>query len=553
MAPWGFTEALAGWPHLGSPALAAWPQLGSPALAVFLVAAAVAVTWLMREDRLDMDKVPGPWRKALPVVGNLLDLITPNHHRQLLAWTNTFGGIYRLKIPFEDVLIVTDPPAVAAIMGRGDRSLDKSQAAYGPVSQMVSPHGHPNLLTSASDDTWKKVRKAVAVSFSMRNIRPKFGVVLERVNYMVKKLGEGAEAGQSIDMDRAALRVTLDVIGLAAFGHDFECVKQGVPNRDHLLRVLPRCFTEVELRMMNPLRAIKALPRMLFRNGDKGKKSFDRFQAEMAKLLEKMKANGPPAEDDLSIGAQLLRLLEDGNVSKERVLSEIGILFVEGFETTGHTISWTLFCLATNPGAQQRVAEELEAAGLLSSSCQAQRELEFQDLNKLTYLSCCIKEAMRMYPVVSVANGRITGKPTVVGPYTIPAGVLTVVPLYALHNSQNNWTNPGQFTPERWLEVPTETYTYNSRRDDGPAGLTFMPFNYGPRNCVGQSLAKMEVVTVLAKLLGSFHFNLAPEMGGVEGITRRESTHLTLQTLGTQGIRMILRRREQLPAGSHGA
>jgi len=513
--------------------------------------AAVAVKWLTRESRLDMDKVPGPWRKAWPVVGNLLDLITPDHHRQLLSWTNEFGGIYRLRIPFEDVLIVTDPQAVAGIMGRGDRSLDKSQAAYGHVSQMVSPQGHPNLLTSASNETWKKVRKAVAVSFSMRHIRPKFGIVLERVNYMVNKLREGAKTGQSIDMDRAALRVTLDVIGLAAFGHDFECVKQGVPNRDHLLRVLPRCFTEVELRMMNPLRAIKALPRMLFKNGDKGKKSFDHFQKEMVRLLEEMKAKGPPAEDDFSIGAQLLRLLQDGGVSKERILSEIGILFVEGFETTGHTISWTLFCLATNQGAQERVAEELAAAGLLSSPGGTARELEFQDLNKLTYLSCCVKEAMRMYPVVSVANGRITGRPTPVGQYTIPAGVLTAVPLYALHNSKHNWSSPGQFMPERWRDVPTETYTHNSRRDGGAPGLTFMPFNHGPRNCVGQSLAKMEVTTVLAKLLGSFQFRLAPEMGGVEGITRRESTHLTLQTMGTQGIRMILQRRDQLQTGPH--
>ncbi|CAD7695564.1 unnamed protein product [Ostreobium quekettii] len=542
MAPWGLSEALRGAPQLG------WD---SPAVAGFLLVAAIAVYLLTRESRLDMAKVPGPWRKALPLVGNLLDLITPDHHRQLVTWANEFGGIYRLKMPFEDVLIVTEPQAVADIMGRGDRSLDKSQAAYGHVSQMVSAQGHPNLLTSASDEKWKKVRKAVAVSFSMRHIRPKFGIVLERVNDMVKKLGEGAETGQSIDMDRAALRVTLDVIGLAAFGHDFECVKQGVPNRDHLLRVLPRCFTEVELRMMNPFRAVKALPRMLFRNGDKGKKSFDRFQAEMTRLLEEMKARGPPAEDDFSIGAQLLRLEKEGGVSTERILSEIGILFVEGFETTGHTISWTLFCLATNPGAQERVAEELDAAGLLSNPGQTARELEFQDLNKLTYLACCIKEAMRMYPVVSVANARITGKPTCVGPYTIPAGVLTAVPLYALHNTKHNWSNAGQFMPERWHDVPTETYTYNSKRNDGAAGITFMPFNHGPRNCVGQSLAKMEVVTVLAKLLGSFQFRLAPEMGGVEGITRRESTHLTLQTVGTQGIRMILTRRGQLQTEFH--
>ena len=56
----------------------------------------------------------------------------------------------------------------------------------------------------------------------------------------------------------------------AAFRHDYECVKQDAPCKDHLLRVLPRCFTEVELRLANPLRSIRGLPRNWFKNGAKG-------------------------------------------------------------------------------------------------------------------------------------------------------------------------------------------------------------------------------------------------------------------------------------------
>lgn len=79
--------------------------------------------------------------------------------------------------------------------------------------QMVSWHGHPNLLTSASDDTWKAVRKAVAVSFSIGNVKSKYGMILSKVNELVERIGAiGPE--ESIDVDQAALRVTLDVIGL---------------------------------------------------------------------------------------------------------------------------------------------------------------------------------------------------------------------------------------------------------------------------------------------------------------------------------------------------
>ncbi len=73
-----------------------------------------------------------------------------------------------------------------------------------------------------------------------------------------------------------------------------------------------------------------------------------------------------------------------------------------------------------------------------------------------------------------------------------------------------------------------------------------MPFSEGPRSCVGQSLAKLEVMTVLSMLLANFRLRLAQEMGGCEGVKARESTHLTLQLKGTRGMRMHLTPREAL-------
>ena len=144
-----------------------------------------------------------------------------------------------------------------------------------------------------------------------------------------------------------------------------------------------------------------------------------------------------------------------------------------------------------------------------------------------------------------------------VGPYTVPEGTLVGTPLFAIQNTIHNWDDPHTYKPERWLDVPIETWVYNSKEDDIASsgrgsssssknkGITFMPFSEGPRNCVGQSLAKMEVLTLLAKLLANFKVELAPEMGGREGIRKRESTHLTLQTAGTKGIRCHLHPRSE--------
>jgi hypothetical protein len=185
----------------------------------------------------------------------------------------------------------------------------------------------------------------------------------------------------------------------------------------------------------------------------------------------------------------------------------------------GHTTAWTLLHAATRPDVQERVAAELGAAGLLSApGGPPPREMEYEDLRKLPYLTAVAKEAMRMLPVVSLM-GRVTERPTRVGKYLVPPGVVVGTPLYAIQNTVHNWDAPSEFRPERWTDVPVETWVFNSQAGSAAAGgggggaatkaaaavaatkegITFMPFSDGPRSCVGQSLAKAEVITLLAK------------------------------------------------------
>lgn len=50
---------------------------------------------LYREHKYDMDKIPGPWRNGWPLLGNLGELLTYDHHLKLLEYANTYGGIVR--------------------------------------------------------------------------------------------------------------------------------------------------------------------------------------------------------------------------------------------------------------------------------------------------------------------------------------------------------------------------------------------------------------------------------------------------------------------------
>lgn len=76
------------------------------------------------------------------------------------------------------------------------------------------------------------------------------------------------------------------------------------------------------------------------------------------------------------------------------------------FETTSHTLAWTLYEVASNPSVQQRIEAELATAGLLGPTA---RPLEFADLAQLAFLNCVLKEALRLHPVA--ANGTIRCAP----------------------------------------------------------------------------------------------------------------------------------------------
>jgi len=208
-----------------------------------------------------------------------------------------------------------------------------------------------------------------------------------------------------------------------------------------------------------------------------------------------------------------------------------------GFETTAHTLSFTLFALAANPHVQARLAAELAAAGLLHRPGCPARQLEPDDLRMLPYLCNVLKESMRMYPVVagiprcaasratsrkrtflpavhaaarahcSTRRGararRFTTQTTQVGDYLVPPGVFVYVLFHRLHNNAKYWRQPDVFRPERW-EVPS-LLELAEHRDKVPGGeraggaqhaepassgdeaKVYLPFSEGSRSCVAQA------------------------------------------------------------------
>ena len=85
----------------------------------------------------------------------------------------------------------------------------------------------------------------------------------------------------------------------------------------------------------------------------------------------------------------------------EQLQAEIGTFIMAGYETTAHTLSFTMHCIASNPNVQRRIYNEMQEHKLLDKCGNTIRNVEYEDLPALRYLSAVLKESMRILPVVA--------------------------------------------------------------------------------------------------------------------------------------------------------
>ncbi len=79
-------------------------------------------------------------------------------------------------------------------------------------------------------------------------------------------------------------------------------------------------------------------------------------------------------------------------MSEDRMASEIGIFFLAGFETTGHSGAWLLYLVSQHPEVEAKICQEMDQHGLLVTAARPNpRQVTYDDLAKLTYLDMAIK------------------------------------------------------------------------------------------------------------------------------------------------------------------
>ncbi|XP_078657954.1 cytochrome P450 4F4-like [Branchiostoma floridae x Branchiostoma belcheri] len=180
---------------------------------------------------------------------------------------------------------------------------------------------------------------------------------------------------------------------------------------------------------------------------------------------------------------------EDGNgLSDAEIRDEVDTFMFEGHDTTASGLSWTLYNLARHPEYQERCRQEA------NSVLEGRSEVTSPDLPKLSYITMCIKESLRLHTTVPGVGRKLTKEITFPDGKTLPAGSNVGVSPWNIHHNPHVWKDPKVYDPSRFLPE-------NSK---GRHSHAFLPFSAGPRNCIGQHFAMNELKTAVALIVQSF-------------------------------------------------
>ncbi|XP_054706878.1 probable cytochrome P450 49a1 [Uloborus diversus] len=216
-------------------------------------------------------------------------------------------------------------------------------------------------------------------------------------------------------------------------------------------------------------------------------KAADTFTEIAFKYINKAVESLKNKKDDEDLTLLQNMLLTKG-LDASGAMVTVADMLMAGIDTTSHTVGFMLYHLSKHPDKQEILFDELKR--LLPNKGD---RISPEVFSELRYLKSCLKESIRLDPIVR-GNARTLDHDVVVSGYRVPAGTTIFVILQQICRSEKYFKNANQYIPERWLD-----------KDEKPSNpFSYVPFGIGTRSCVGRRLAELEIICLIAQILRNF-------------------------------------------------
>jgi cytochrome P450 len=465
-----------------------------------------------------LDALPGP--RALPLVGNLLQLDPPHFHQQVERWWREHGPLFRLRLGRHTALMVGDHRLVAEVLRdrpEGFRRIPK-------LEQIARELGLPQGVFGANGETWQRQRRMVMAGLDPAHVKGYFPSLQRVASRLEGRWRKAARAGAPIDLQADLMRFTVDAIAGLAFGAEVDTLQsEGDVIQQHLDRIFPAVFR----RLMAPLPTWRWFPsaadRELERSVGEVRVAVQGFiDQARARMRERPLLREHP--ENLLEAMIVAAEREDGGIDDRQVAGNVLTMLLAGEDTTANTLAWMIHLLWRHPQALARARDEVR------EECGATAPPTLEQLARLDYLEACAHETMRLKPVGPQIPLQAL-RDTVVGDVRVPAGTVVICLLRTDSVSDAVVENASAFDPSRWLAEG------GPGRQASAIRRVSMPFGAGPRICPGRYLALLEMKVAMAVLLGRFEIDDVRAPGGGEAEERLSFTMMPV------GLAMRIRER----------
>lgn len=469
----------------------------------------------------------------------------------LLKWTNEIpndGLIYYNYLFNADRILITNPKSLAEVLVHKSydfvkpRQLVDSLTRFLGIGLLVAEGEEHKVRSRRASKAFAKrkpqiQRKNLMPAFNFRHVKDLYPIFWSKSCEWTKALSqvsqpEGTESVRNlkdapiVEIYSWTSRATLDIIGLAGMGQDFNAIQNPTNELINTYKTVFEPSGQAHflgfLSLFVPFWLLSALP--LQRN-------FDVFQASRTirricrQLIDKKKEHLKQREKP--VGVDILSVaLESGGFTTENLVDQMMTFLAAGHETTAISTTWAVHRLSQNPGVQTRLRDEIRSK--LPSIDDAETTMTAQMLDNLPYLHAVCNEVLRVQPPVSMTLREAAKDTSILGTF-IPKGTRIILSPYATNMATALWgADAAKFDPDRWLD---------SARVNAGGNYAFMTFLHGPRSCIGQSFARAEFAFLLAALVGRFEFELedAERVIEIKGGTARPTGGLPIRLKVVEG------------------
>lgn len=445
-------------------------------------------------------RAPGP--RGLPLLGSVLVFRKDPIGFMLEAW-RTYGDVVRLNLRGMTVHLLVQPDHIQHVLVHRKQNYFKG---YGYDDQkLLLGEG---LITSEGA-LWERQHRLMQPYFTPRGVTHFVDIMIRATRTMLARWEPLADGHHAIQVDAEMARLTGNIIVRILFDMDLD------EQTSRIDEAFQYCISFIDKRSAD----LMALPMFI---PTPANRRFTRHLSTIYQFIDDRideHRHRHHAEDFLSV---LLRARDEETgerMSDRQLRDELVTLFVAGYQTTMHALTWTWYLLSQHPQVAGRLWEE-------QRSVLGGRPPTVADLQQLRYTGMVFQEAMRLYPPVKVVVRQAIDDDEI-GGYHIPAMSLVLISPYITHRHSAIWKNPDIFDPERFT---TEQAEQRSR-------YAYLPFSAGPRICLGNNFAMLEAAIVLMMVTQRYGLQLVPG--------HRVVPSMEVKTRPLYGMPMTLHRRAQ--------